>query len=344
MNEGGTAKLPCRAQGRPKVRIVWDRIGGNLNQHTMEQIQQSFDNEDVQEELLSKAKIMSLRLKRGVSDLTVLHDSDTYKKDYHVENKLNQIGNTNDSITKIHNKRDTGDDVINFNNYENAEISSTVISNFSDTIPIISLSTQSPQEASHLEVNEQGELILKEVTKKDQGWYACAALNEAGSIIKRVFIRVFSKDDGENVDLSNDPTNIRFTNEQNIIINNVLAILPNALDVTWETNDGIPATTLTLHYRILGSKEFQTTTALIDAREYSIAGLKAHTEYEVFASVPHGLIGSVSNIRKGRTLDGPPTSPPVDVRVGIINTTAAYVRWSPPPTNFLNGDLTGYKV
>lgn len=43
-------------------------------------------------------------------------------------------------------------------------------------------------------------------------------------------------------------------------------------------------------------------------------------------------------------MDGPPTAPPTDVRVGVINNTAAYVRWSPPPSNMLNGELTGYKV
>lgn len=46
----------------------------------------------------------------------------------------------------------------------------------------------------------------------------------------------------------------------------------------------------------------------------------------------------------GKTMDGPPTAPPTDVRVGVINNTAAYVRWSPPPSNMLNGELTGYKV
>lgn len=136
----------------------------------------------------------------------------------------------------------------------------------------------------------------------------------------------------------------RFANEQNIIINSVLPISPNSLDVSWETNDGMPSTSLTLHYRIVGANEFQTTTALIDAKEFTIGELRAHTEYEVFASVPHGLSGSVSNIRKGKTLDGPPTSPPTDVRVGVINNTAAYVRWSPPPVILLNGELTGYKV
>lgn len=39
-----------------------------------------------------------------------------------------------------------------------------------------------------------------------------------------------------------------------------------------------------------------------------------------------------------------PSGPPVDVRVGLINSTAAYVRWQPPATHELNGDLVGYKV
>lgn len=46
----------------------------------------------------------------------------------------------------------------------------------------------------------------------------------------------------------------------------------------------------------------------------------------------------------GKTLDGPPASPPTDIRVGVINNTAAFVRWSPPPLAMLNGELTGYKV
>lgn len=46
----------------------------------------------------------------------------------------------------------------------------------------------------------------------------------------------------------------------------------------------------------------------------------------------------------GKTLDGPPSGPPTDIRVGVINNTAAFVRWSPPSPAMLNGELTGYKV
>lgn len=129
-------------------------------------------------------------------------------------------------------------------------------------------------------------------------------MNEAGSTVKRVFIHVIS--DGDSTDIENSPSvfdapgmSSRYSNEQNIIITTVLATSPNSLDIAWETNDGIPATSLTLHYRIVGTNEFQTATAMIDAKDFTINDLRAHAEYEVFASVPHGLSGFISNIRKG---------------------------------------------
>lgn len=122
--------------------------------------------------------------------------------------------------------------------------------------------------------------------------------------MKRIFIRVISSTDNIESEiapnlLDSPGISSRFSNEQNIIITSVLATSPNSLDIAWETNDGIPATSLTLHYRIVGSNEFQTATAMIDAKDFTINDLRAHSEYEVFASVPHGLSGSISNIRKG---------------------------------------------
>jgi roundabout axon guidance receptor 2 len=39
-----------------------------------------------------------------------------------------------------------------------------------------------------------------------------------------------------------------------------------------------------------------------------------------------------------------PSAPPENVQVGMINTTSAFVRWSPPPPQHHNGVLLGYKV
>lgn len=411
--EGKMIQLPCRAQGRPKARIIWDRIGSMLlNQNQQLQELRSSDSngesrglndDDMHEEMLAKAKIMSLRSKRAknddemskrskrlaafdnhinvdrVPDLYIVdgddEDVDDTVEEYIGRDKRNEVANnlirsefqqimrdqnqnTYDLNFRHRKRRDTNavevesedevdgiDDGIN-NGVDGGTIE--VNTNPANNIPILFFSTPTPPEATRLEVSENGELILRDVSKRDQGWYACAALNEAGSTVKRVFVRVVNgqtgADDNENIPTDLSAASDRFTNEQNIIINSILATAANSLDVTWETNDGIPATTLTLHYRILGTNEFQTKEAMIDAKEHTIGDLRAHTEYEMFASVPHGLSGSVSNIRKGKTLDGPPSWPPTDVRVGVINNTAAYVRWSSPPSDMLNGVLTGYKV
>lgn len=408
--EGKTIQLPCRAQGRPKARIIWDRIGSVLmNQNQQLRESRPGDNveshglnkDDVHEEMLAKAKIMSLRSKRAKNDdkmskrnkrhtafdnhinidrvpeMYIGDDSDDADADADenfargkrnevtsnlIKSEFQQImrdqnQNTYDLNFRRRKRRETNavdvdsdDEVDGIEDGMNNIVDGggiEVNTNPSHNIPILFFSTPPPQEATRLEVNENGELILRDVSKRDQGWYACAALNEAGSTVKRVFVRVNGQtaaDDNENIPTDLSTAGDRFTNEQNVIINSILATAANSLDVAWETTDGIPATTLTLHYRILGTNEFQTKEAMVDAKELIIGDLRAHTEYEMFASVPHGLSGSVSNIRKGKTLDGPPSWPPTDVRVGVINNTAAYVRWSSPPADMLNGVLTGYKV
>lgn len=409
--EGKTIQLPCRAEGRPKARILWDRIGSMLNNHNQhlqelrpsENVEShSLHEDNMHDEILAKAKIMSLRSKRANngdemfkrSKRHVVHDNhinvervpelyiaddnddddDANIDEYIGRDKRNEVTNnlirsefqqimrdqnqnTYDLNFRQRKRRDTNtvevetdDDTDGIEDGTNTAVDGGTIevnTNPPSNIPILFFSTPPPLEATRLEVNENGELILRDVSKRDQGWYACAALNEAGSTVKRVFVRVNSQtvaDDTENIPTDLSTASNRFTNEQNIIINSILATAANSLDIAWETTDGIPATTLTLHYRILGTNEFQTKEAMIDAKELIIGDLRAHTEYEMFASVPHGLSGSVSNIRKGKTLDGPPSWPPTDVRVGVINNTAAYVRWSSPPSDMLNGLLTGYKV
>lgn len=303
---------------------------------------------------LVKSKILSFRSKRDTSSIAYreqipdLHSDDansysnTRSNDFSnfLLSEFNQIMRDSNEATfnagnRRRRKRDLADD----------DDESDDDGNSADTSPILFFSTQAPNNAPRLEVNDNGELILRDVSKKDEGWYACGALNEAGSAIKRVYVRVQSPDsNGELVPAQIDTTINRFSNDQNIIINTVAPMQPNSLDVFWETNDDMQSNSLTVHYRVLGTQDFQTKTAMIDIKEFTIGDLKAHTEYEIFVSVPQGLVGSVSNIRRGKTFDGPPTAPPTDVRVGVINNTAAYVRWSPPPVEMLNGELTGYKV
>lgn len=179
-----------------------------------------------------------------------------------------------------------------------------------------------------------------------QGWYACAGLNEAGSIVKRVFVHVLGAAETENSFKPYEPSGSRFASGQNLIITYVTATSSYSLKISWEISDSLQlaGTSLALHYRPVLNGDFKIASTIVSNKDFELKDLKPYTDYEVFASVPLGLGGLVSNIRKGKTLDGPPSAPPSDVRVGVINNTAAYVRWSPPPANMLNGELTGYKV
>lgn len=374
-------KLPCRAQGRPKTRIVWDRVQTSMATVSLSSSSSASSPQLIAEPLppnentrldvempvdLVKSKILSFRSKRDTSNAERDNDSnDTYQAIPDLQHGNNNSPNTrsndftnlllsefnqimrdsneatfnvagNNRRRRRRRKRDLTDDDDDTGDDENS----------ADTSPILFFSTQAPNNAPRLDVNDNGELILRDVSKKDEGWYACGALNEAGSAIKRVFVRVQRNDgsDGDDTSLPIDSTVNRFSNDQNIIINTVAPMQPYSLDVFWETNDDMQSDSLTVHYRVLGTQDFQTKTAMIDVKEFNIGDLKAHTEYEIFVSVPQGLGGSVSNIRRSKTFDGPPTAPPTDVRVGVINNTAAYVRWSPPPHDMLNGELTGYKV
>lgn len=61
--EGETVKMPCRAQGRPRVRVVWDRVG----RFSHEQPKISFSTRN---DLLSNTKLSPLRTKRNGNNET----------------------------------------------------------------------------------------------------------------------------------------------------------------------------------------------------------------------------------------------------------------------------------
>lgn len=163
--------------------------------------------------------------------------------------------------------------------------------------------------------------------------------------------------DDEEMDVAGlpEPQGSRWGSALNVMITAVVSTSSTSLDVYWETAEGLPSTGLTLYYRpvptvlpnvnnVSPRGAYKSQSTLLDTKEHTLNDLKPYTEYEVFAAAPKGLGGMVSNIRKRRTMPSAPSAPPTDVRVGIINTTAAFVRWSPPPSHLLNGELTGYKV
>lgn len=169
--------MPCRAQGRPTPRIIWDRIGvsttSQLHQHPNGGKIPSYTDKDTQEDRLTKAKIMSLRSKRSFFETVHMYNN-TVEHSYN--NKLSRneyIVNTSGQTVQIamneeklqlkrtkrqeESKDEKSDNIIN--DGDNRSV---------DTIPIVVFSTQEPPEVSRLQVTDNGELILIDVTERDQ--------------------------------------------------------------------------------------------------------------------------------------------------------------------------------
>lgn len=197
INEGGNINLPCRAQGRPKTRIIWDRVGLATVQPTNEEVSQ-FLEEESQEEQMAKAKIMSLRSKRQhinendtvdidehgprikrqvlldsifpevshIPDLFVDDDTNRRKRDQAmnlVVSEFRQIMrdvNQDTFDTNFRKKRELN--AIGSGVSEEEEVAT------SDATPILFFSTPSPTDSPSLVVNDNGDLLLRDVSQKDQ--------------------------------------------------------------------------------------------------------------------------------------------------------------------------------
>lgn len=194
MKEGGTIKLPCRAQGRPKPRVIWDRVLGQ-SQQISEEVSQ-FLEEESQEELLAKAKIMSLRSKRERNESNLVqiksetndssHDrikrqtviQSSYPIIKHIPelyieddaNRSNQEQNSNFVVSEFRQiMRDVNQETFDTNFRRKRSVDDNSDDNTSsDSTPILFFSTASPTESPSLEVNENGEFMLRDAKKKDQ--------------------------------------------------------------------------------------------------------------------------------------------------------------------------------
>lgn len=182
--------MPCRAQGRPKARIVWDRVGLIAIPPINEEVSQ-FLEEESQEELLAKAKIMSLRAKREHHDSI---KNERPKRQVLVQSTIPEIGQIPDLYLDEESNRQKRDQSMNFVVSEFRQImrdenQETFDTNFrkkreipvsersgsapdelaaSNATPILFFSTPSPTDSPSLVVNDNGELVLSDVTTKDQ--------------------------------------------------------------------------------------------------------------------------------------------------------------------------------
>ncbi|XP_055387445.1 roundabout homolog 2 [Condylostylus longicornis] len=76
-----------------------------------------------------------------------------------------------------------------------------------------------------------------------------------------------------------------------------------------------------------------------------VSNLKKFTKYEFFlAPFYRTLEGQPSNSKIIQTMEDIPSLPPDNIQTGMLNLTAGWVRWSPPPPQHHNGILLGYKI
>nr|XP_029730821.1 roundabout homolog 1-like [Aedes albopictus] len=82
-----------------------------------------------------------------------------------------------------------------------------------------------------------------------------------------------------------------------------------------------------------------------EIEQHVITNLAKFTKYEFFLTpFFKNLEGQPSNARIVQTMEDLPSIAPGNIQTGMLNLTAGWVRWSPPPKDQLNGVLQGYKI
>ncbi|XP_062562195.1 protein sax-3 isoform X2 [Armigeres subalbatus] len=105
---------------------------------------------------------------------------------------------------------------------------------------------------------------------------------------------------------------------------------------------------LYVRYRDLGanSQKYSMLTIPNNAAEtHVITNLNKFTRYEFFLTpFFKNVEGQPSNSKVAQTAEDAPTAAPVNIQTGMLNLTAGWVKWSPPPAEQQNGLLLGYKI
>ncbi|XP_035715206.1 roundabout homolog 2 isoform X2 [Folsomia candida] len=82
-----------------------------------------------------------------------------------------------------------------------------------------------------------------------------------------------------------------------------------------------------------------------DVYSHVIQHLRKSSSYQVFVSPFYRSVeGQASNTKIVSSADDRPSAPPQALLIKMMNTTAASVKWSPPPLEQHNGELKGYRV
>ncbi|XP_025199330.1 roundabout homolog 2-like [Melanaphis sacchari] len=97
-----------------------------------------------------------------------------------------------------------------------------------------------------------------------------------------------------------------------------------------------------------GSQTYNMMTVMMnngEPKSYTLANLRKYNKYDFFL-VPFfkTVEGQPSNSMVVQTNEDVPSAAPEDVQTGMVNATTAFIRWSAPPPQHINGALLGYKI
>ncbi|CAJ0945089.1 unnamed protein product, partial [Mesorhabditis belari] len=82
-----------------------------------------------------------------------------------------------------------------------------------------------------------------------------------------------------------------------------------------------------------------------NTESFVVGGLLPFTNYEFFVIPYHKQVqGTPSNSMDALTAEAPPTLPPADVKIRMLNMTTLRIGWRPPPPDGLNGILKGFQI
>uniref|UniRef100_A0A182JEU5 Uncharacterized protein n=1 Tax=Anopheles atroparvus TaxID=41427 RepID=A0A182JEU5_ANOAO len=133
---------------------------------------------------------------------------------------------------------------------------------------------------------------------------------------------------------------------------NATSIDSTTMKLTWEIINGKYVEGFYIYSRNLEAERtedkqaYKMLTVLnAGASSCSVTGLEKYAEHEFFI-VPFykSVEGKPSNSRVARTLEDVPSEPPYGMEALLLNSSAVYLKWKPPPPTSHNGVLRSYNI
>ncbi|VDM51645.1 unnamed protein product [Angiostrongylus costaricensis] len=311
---GSSATLPCQASGRAPPRITW-LLDGNLVDTTK-------DNRYSQHS-------------SGSLHIADLRKSDTGVYTCRAKNDDGESTWTASLVVEDHNTKSVFSRMPDRDNFPSAP-SQPVASNVSDTE--VDLEWRPPERSGGSPIT--GYIIQ----------FFSPEVGEVGGVttFRQRFSIVFtvSPDDLENLNL--EKATRRITSEQLIKLEEVKTINSTAVRLFWKRKKvedmvegyyikwrGPPRSNINQWVNVSGAH----------VESYVVNGLMPFTNYEFFVIPYHKSIqGAPSNSMDALTAEAPPSLPPSDVHIRMLNLTTLRIGWRAPPADGMNGILKGFQI